>query len=389
MTTVRREILLIAACAGIFVFGIVLALLGTLFGLPGMRERLGIGMAGQGDLFLVLFFGVLVSTLIAGPTIDRYGNKMVLVFSSAAVAAALGGFVIAHSFAVAAGAALLIGVGGGGLNTSTNVLVSDLYGEQRGPMLNILGIFFGFGALCMPFLAASLAATFTIDQLLMGAATPALLASAAFAMLTFPRAREAHGFSFREVLRGARHRGVLWIAFLLFFASGIEASVGGWTTTYLTQQGTSAQTATWILAGFWGCLMVGRLVAAQLLRWIRKERLVFLSGMGAVAGCSLLALSGSLTGRAAGVLLAGLSFAAIFPTTLAIAGDRYSRFAGSVFSVLFAVALLGGMSFPWAIGRMASMGDLQTGMFLPVLGAAMISFLAMVVEKMGKAEIRS
>lgn len=388
MTTVRREILLMAACAGIFVFGIVLALLGTLFGLPGMRERLGIGMAGQGDLFLLLFFGVFASTLVAGPTIDRYGNKIVLVFSSAAVAVALCGFAMAHSLAVAAGAALLIGVGGGGLNTSTNVLVSDLYGERRGPMLNILGIFFGFGALCMPFLAASLAETFSIDQLLVGTALPALLASTAFAALAFPPAREGHKFSFREMLGAARQRGVLWLALLLFFTSGIEASVGGWTTTYLTQQGAPARIATWILAGFWGCLMLGRLLAAQLLRWIRKERLVFLSGLGGVAGCSLLALSGSFGGRAAGVLLAGLAFAAIFPTTLAIAGDRYSRFAGSVFSVLFAVALLGGMSFPWAIGRAASLGGLRTGMLLPVIGAAMISLLAMVIEKDGRVEIK-
>ncbi len=51
-----------------FVFGMIIAMLGTLFGLPAMRERLGINLAQQGDLFSVLFIGLLVSTAVVGPT---------------------------------------------------------------------------------------------------------------------------------------------------------------------------------------------------------------------------------------------------------------------------------------------------------------------------------
>ncbi len=381
MTSVHRKPLMAACCAGIFFFGIVLALLGTVFGLPGMRERLGITLAQQGDLFLVLYFGVLVSTLIAGPTIDRFGNKLVLVFASMGVAAALVGFANAHTFATAAVAAWVLGLGGGGLNTSTNALVSDLYGEARGPMLNILGIFFGFGALCMPFVAAGLSAVFTVEQLLYGAAAPAAAACAAFTILEFPPPREAQSFSFAELLRVARDPGVLLMAVLLLFASGNEAAVGGWTSTFLTQQGAGAQTATWVLAGFWGSLMLGRLLAARLLLYFTKERLVIFSGIGSALGCALLVASPALAGRAAGVVIAGLSFAAIFPTTLAIAGDRYARFAGSVFSVLFAVALLGGMTFPWAIGHLAKSAGVRAGLLLPILGAAMITFLAVWIER--------
>ena len=58
------------AATGIFVFGIVMAVLGTLFGLPEMRARLQIDMAQQGNVFLLLFMGILVSTLVAGPAID-------------------------------------------------------------------------------------------------------------------------------------------------------------------------------------------------------------------------------------------------------------------------------------------------------------------------------
>lgn len=386
---IQRNPLMAASCAGIFFFGVVLALLGTVFGLPGMRERMGINMAQQGDLVLLLYLGVFLSTLVVGPTIDRFGSKLVLVASAAGVSLALAGFAEAHSLASAAISALILGFGGGGLNTATNALVSDLYGDNRGPMLNILGIFFGFGALCMPFVAASLSAVFTVGQLLLAAALPAAFVSLSFAVLSFPPAREAQGFSFRDALRMARDPGVLLMAVLLLFASGNEAALGGWTSTYLTQQGADSRIATWVLAGFWGSLMLGRLLAARLLKRVTKERMVFYCGIGAAAGCAMIVVSSSLAGRTAGVLVAGLSFAATFPTTLAIAGDRCERFAGSVFSVLFAVALLGGMSFPWAIGHLAKSAGIRAGLLLPVLGGAMIAVLAAILERRNPAAIKS
>jgi len=79
----------LAACAGIFLFGIVLALLGTLFGLPEVRARLRVNLGQQGDLFLILYFGVFLSSLVAGPLIDRMGNKLVLMVSALLVTARL------------------------------------------------------------------------------------------------------------------------------------------------------------------------------------------------------------------------------------------------------------------------------------------------------------
>src|SRR5215469_2365500 len=120
-----------AASTGIFVFGIVMAVLGTLFGLPEMRDRLHISLAQQGNMFLLLFLGIFAATLAAGPAIDAIGNKAILIVSSLLVAAGMAGFAFARSFGSGAVPAILLGCGGGGLNTSTNALVSDLFGEKR------------------------------------------------------------------------------------------------------------------------------------------------------------------------------------------------------------------------------------------------------------------
>jgi fucose permease len=376
---IRRGVLFGGAATGIFVFGIVMAVLGTLFGLPEMRARLRIDLAQQGNVFLLLFLGIFLATLVAGPVIDAIGNKLILVVSSLLVALGMAGFAYAHSFIGTAMPAVLLGLGGGGLNTSTSVLVSDLYGEKRGPMLNMLGIFYGIGALCIPLLAAMLTGHFPIASQLLICSGLAAACAVLFLVLRFPAASAAQSFSWREALGVARYPGVLALGFLLFCQSGNEASISGWTSTYVGEAGLGARTATLILAGYWAALMAGRLVVARLLKFVGKEQLVLASGVGALVGAGILLRNHSEAMLVAGVLVIGLSYAGVFPTTLAIAGDAYRKMAGTVFGLLFAIALLGGMSFPWAVGQISQALGVRYGMVVPLAGAVGICVLAWVI----------
>src|SRR5207245_9789431 len=104
----------LAACAGIFLFGIVLALLGTLFGLPEVRARLRVNLGQQGDLFLILYFAVFLSSLLAGPLIDRMGNKVVLMVSPLLVTAGPGRFAPDQLFRPAGLCVAVLWMGGRG-----------------------------------------------------------------------------------------------------------------------------------------------------------------------------------------------------------------------------------------------------------------------------------
>ena len=374
----RARILFLSACAGILVFGIVFAVLGTVFGLPAMRARLQINLAKQGNLFLVLYFGIFCASLIVGPLIDHLGNRTNLLISSAIVAAAMLGFAEAHSFLAASLAALLLGFGGGGLNTCTNVLVSDLYGDQRGPMLNLLGIFFGIGALFVPLLAATIEGHFTIAQLFVLCAALASACAVAYGAISFPPARVGQALSWREAFSVAKYKGVLLLGFILFFESGNEASVGGWTSTYVNGAGYSPRAATLALAAYWGALMLGRILAARMLHTFAKSSLVAWSAIISLIGCAILLTAHLFWSFMLGTALIGLSYAPIFPTTLAIAGDHYSERAGTVFGLLFSIALIGGMLLPWAVGQVSQQFGLRLGMLVPGLGAVGITVLAIV-----------
>lgn len=369
-------------------FGIVLAILGTGFGLPEMRRRLETDLAQQGHLLLLLYLGIFISSLVVGPLIDYVGYKANLFVSSALVSAAMLWFALAHSLASAAMAAVLLGVGGGGLNMCTNTLVSDVYGDERGPMLNLLGIFFGIGAICVPLLAASIEGHFRIPQLFVFCAVLAAVCAFGYALLSFPPARASQGFSLGEVIGVAKYQGVLILAFILFLESGNEACIGGWTSTFVDTIGYSARTATLVLATYWGALMVSRVLAARLLQGIGKSHLVLIIALISLLGCAVLLATRSLLLLFTGTALIGVSYGPIFPTTLAIAGDRYSERAGTVFGLLFSIALMGGMLFPWTVGQVSQRLSVRAGMIIPSLGAVGIILLSAIVfvreRNMGK-----
>jgi protein-S-isoprenylcysteine O-methyltransferase Ste14 len=49
---------------------------------------------------------------------------------------------------------------------------------------------------------------------------------------------------------------------------------------------------------------------------------------------------------------------------------------GTVFGLIFGIALVGGMSFPWAVGQFSQAWGVRYGMMVPLVGAAAICVLA-------------
>src|SRR5512142_3169239 len=172
-----------------------------------------------------------------------------------------------------------------------------------------------------------------------------------------------------ESVKAVRIPGVLLFGLILFCESGNESAIGGWTSTYVGSIGGDARVATWILAAYWAGLMTGRVVAARVLANVTKQRLVLASGIGSVIGSAVMLYAGSIGVVAIGAVIIGLSFAAIYPTVLAIAADRYERAAGTIFGLLFAIGLLGGMLFPWIVGHVGQAYSVHAGMAVPLAGA--------------------
>jgi MFS transporter, FHS family, glucose/mannose:H+ symporter len=159
----------IAAYSGMFVFGIVMALLGAI--LPALSERLHFAVADIGTLFLIMNFAMLICSLALGLAMDRFGMKPPLALGPLLVAAALVLIAYAQAFSDLFPAVALLGIGGGAVNGAANTLVADLHEDPRkkSAALNLVGVFFGFGALFLPFTIGALLARFSLATLLLAA----------------------------------------------------------------------------------------------------------------------------------------------------------------------------------------------------------------------------
>jgi FHS family glucose/mannose:H+ symporter-like MFS transporter len=373
-----------SAWAGIFVFGIVMAILGAI--LPSLFERIGFGAGAAGDLFLTMNFAMLVTTLFFGPLVDRFGFKSLLAVSAALVAVAFLLLSRAGSYGLVLGAAVVLGLGGGGLNGGTNALTSDLHeGGERSAALNVLGIFFGFGALSIPFLIGTLHRALGLGRILLLATALSLFPFLLYIVLRFPKAKQAQGFPIKAAA-GIARSPLLWLsAAILFFQSGNEFTVGGWISTYLQKTfGVGASAAALILAAYWAAIMSGRLLSSRLVRAVRSETLIFGSALLALAAAALMALAPSGVPAAAGAVAIGFGFAAIYPTTLAIVGGAFAAFTGTAFSIVIAVGLVGGMLAPWLAGKIAERSSLRQGLIIPVINCAMIVVLSLLVARQTK-----
>ncbi len=365
-----------SACAGIFVFGMVMAGLGSL--LPSLFTRIDFGKSEAGNLFFVMNLAMLVMSMVFGPIVDRFSYRVFLIVCSFFV------FFSASTYRSLVLAALLLGLGGGGLNGGSNALASDLYPERRSAALNTLGIFFGFGALAMPFLIGSLEKSLGLERLLALAMLLSLVPFSLFLLLRFPEAKQAQGFPLGQAAKVIRHPLIWWCGFLLFFQSGNEFTVGGWVSSYLHEYwGLSKMTASFILAGYWAALMTGRLVSTRLVRLMRNEELILVSALVSLTATGLLVLSPIVWLTSVAGVLAGLGFAAIFPTTLALVGEAFPSLSGTSFGVVFVIALSGGMMAPWLAGKLAAASTLRTGFLVPFINSALIVFIALTIRKRG------
>jgi len=376
--------LTVSAFAGMFVFGIVMAILGAV--LPSLFEKISFGAGAAGNLFLSMNFAMLVMTVFFGPLADRFGFKALLLASSVLVAASFLLLAGASTYPALVLAVVVLGFGGGGLNGGTNALTSDINeGERRGPALNVLGIFFGFGALTIPFLKGTLLASFGLRTVLLLATALGLVPLALFAAFRFPRAKQPQGFPIKAAAKVARHP-LLWLCgFLLFFQSGNEFTVGGWISTLLQKtHGVGPSAAALVLAGYWAAVMAGRLLSARLVRHLSKERLVLIGGAVAFAAALVLWLSPARTPAMIGAVLIGLGFSPVYPTILAIVGENFAALTGTAFSIVISIGLAGGMIAPWLAGRIAEASGLRHGLVVPVVNCAMIIVLMTFIMRLLK-----
>jgi len=369
-----------ASSAGIFIFGIVMAILGAI--LPQLTSLLHLDKARAGNLFFFMNLGMLAASLVFGPLVDRFGFKVFLAGSSLLVSLSFVGLAFSASYYPVLLSVIALGLAGGVINGGSNALINDLHPSRRAAALNFLGIFFGIGAMLIPLIIGTFLHQLGLRSVILIAAGLSLIPFVLFSVFYFPRPKQPQGFPLKEIKNIASSR-LLWLgAFILFFESGNEFAIGGWLTTFLQEKFQfGLNEAALVLSGYWFFLMVGRLTFPLLNRWLRKDTIVFIS-----AALALVSVSGWLLSPLKGLavvfsFLTGYGLAAIYPTTLAVIGDEFPAFSGTAFSLAISTGLLGGMISPWLVGQISQHYSLQVGLLVPVFSLFLIMVLQTILTR--------
>jgi len=362
----RRAALLLTVNACMFVFGVVLLLMGSL--LP----HLGVHGARAGNLGSLPLMGILAVTVVIGPALDKFGAKPVLALGLGLVAAALAAMPSMSSYPLLAGAALVYGVGGGILNTATNAVVSELSAYGRGAALNLLGFSFSLGAVSAPLLMSFASRRFPPSAILYLLAVPPAAVLLLILALPFPRPTNT-ATPLRELLRVLNHPLVWMTGLLLFFESGNENCMFVWAGNLMKGTlGLAVSRADLALVCLSVALGAGRLLAALGLKRLGSRQLLLLSAAMILAGAAVVRAGATFGGMLAGFALLGLGMAAVFPTALAVAGDRFPDQTGTVFGAIMTAALVGGTAGPAVGGWLAGSGLMDVLLVPVVAGIGLI-----------------
>lgn len=370
-----RRALFVCACLGLLTFGIVLTVLGTV--LPAVMPRYGIDKAAAGALFTLMTFGILVGSLVCGPIVDRYGYKGILIGATVLTIVGLEGIAFAPTIAWLRLAVILIGFGGGIMNGGTNALVADISAESRGAGLSLLAVFFAVGAMGVPFVLGTLPERISYSMVIAWVGALVLIPLLVIALTRFPEPKQAQGFPIADAGKLIRDPVLLLMGFMLFLESGMEITVGGWTSTFFNEElAVPARAALIFLSLYWMGMMLARLSLGVILPRIQAIRVLYACIVAGLVGSALLLTTRSPGVAGLGVFLLGVGFAAMFPVMLGFIGDRYTALSGTAFGVAIAMALVGGMLLPYIAGFLGERYGMRASLL--IVPAALLVLMALI-----------
>jgi len=344
----KKNVVFAAACIGMLLFGMVFLSLGAV--LTFIKETYSLDDLSAGSLTALLPFGILLGSLVFGPSVDRYGYKIVLIISSVLIALAFEMIAYSSSFTLLQGAFFLIGIGGGVINGATNALVSDITSEDKGANLSFLGVFFGIGAMGMPALIGSLSGIISYATIIAAVGIFIAAPIVFFIIIKFPVPKYPQGFPIKEVPK-LFNVTLLLIAFVLLFESSLEGITNNWTTSYLEQHlQVDVSAALFALTLLNAALLGARIILGFLLKKVAPYIILIICLLLILIGGAFLLFSTNLYMAYTGIALLGMGFAPGFPVILGYTGELYPKLTGTAFSFAITFALIGNTLFNAFVG---------------------------------------
>jgi fucose permease len=132
------------------------------------------------------------------------------------------------------------------------------------------------------------------------------------------------------------------------------------------------KTSGFVLTGFSVMMMLGRLSAGFVLKKIKGVHLIVYCAILSIVGLILMTLTSNLIVTIIGVIVVGLAYAPIYPTSLGTVGDNFDRYVATTLGLVVSFGFVGSMLLPFVIGLLG--GNMNV-----ILLAAVLMLLSQLV----------
>ena len=379
-----RTIAFISVFAGILLFGVSMVLIGSV--LPLLKLRLGLSDIIAGGLFSILPFGLLIGSISFGPITDKYGYRWVL--SIACLFLAIGFIGIGHTFSLLLLriSILFFGIGGGVINGATSALISDLSNDNKKiANLNLLGVFFGIGAFCMPLILSTLNDELYVLAINI-AAMMSVLISLLFLLIKYPLSVKKEKVSFKLIPLFLKKKVFLIICFFLFFQSAFEAIINNWSVSYFTEQLQVPQRDALIALSFsvLGMTLM-RILTGGVFRNVKSKTLLQISFSLFIAGVICLFIPSSFIYiNTFGLFLIGAGLSPGFPVMLGLTGNMFKEISGTAFSFVMFIALTGNIIINYITGILIEQLGIKVFVYVILIQVLTMITLYLLIKKEDK-----
>ncbi len=350
--------------------GVLTTLLGPM--LPILIARWALNDTQAGNLIFVQFMAQLAGVQLSAVLLARVGFRPAFLAGLLLMAAGVSLIYTGGPWLGMASVAVY-GLGLGLIIPTDNLLVAEISPHSKSSAVSLLNFFWGVGAVACALLVAWSHAHGLLAMFLGLVALSLVLLFLVVRDLSFPGAVKPSDspVDWRAI---SRSRATWLFAAVFFLYPGVETAVGDWVGSYVGRMNAhEAQMASMMPAFFWFAMMMGRGPGSLLLPFLSERRVLQAGFALASAGIGFLLWLPTLPGVIGGTLLTGLSYAALYPITVARLSHRFGVAARSIGSVMFSLAAIGPAVIPWLVGVIShATGNLRVGLQVPLVGTVLL-----------------
>lgn len=382
------------ALMAVFTLAICLIILGSVS--TELMDALDIDSGRFGTLVLGLFLTSFFVQLIAGPLVDKIGHKPVVVFGFAATSLSMFILSLATSFNGALIACIILGIGAMSVNTVGNTLIPVVLfgGKDPARASNFGNGFFGLGYILTPllvvFIIKSLGLSYHTALIVIAVLCLVFLAFALFTR--FPAATT--GFKFTMAIRLLLKPAVIIAALGMFCYTSLESSVATWIKKLMEElfsinTGIDATAMAGLVLSLFGVsMMIGRFLTSAIRNLTAIGTKVIITATSlAILSIVLMIVAKSPAVGILAIILAGISFAPIFPTIVGVTFAKFeSGLYGSIFGIIFAIGLLGGTFVPKIIGNLSIGSTVQQSLLVAAIIAVVLLIISLFIGRIKNKE---